>query len=133
MVNLKLTNFTNEEYSKVRDLICENLKGNPAFIDNDIIVSDYFAPANVIDITLCGGDDNKELYLQGSINSIRGLKTNKDHKYYIQTLNGSGIIADSKAEFLQRISDLIDQAHEQGQESIIADLDIYLKEDNTNV
>ena len=133
MVNLKLTNFTNEEYAKVRDLICENLKGNPAFIDNDIIVSDYFAPANVIDITLCGGDDNKELYLQGSINSIRGLKTNKDHKYYIQTLNGSGIIADSKAEFLQRISDLIDQAHEQGQESITVDLDIYLKEDNTNV
>ena len=87
----------------------------------------------MIDITLCGGDDNKELYLQGSINSIRGLKTSKDHKYYIQTLNGSGITADSKAEFLQRISDLIDQAHDQGQESITADFDIYLKEDNTNV
>ena len=128
MVNLKLTNFTDKEYTTVRDLICANLVGSKAFIDNDIIVSDFFAAANVIDITLCGGDDNNEVYLSGSINSIRGTEAkSSDHSYYINTLNGTGIVASSKSDFLQRISDLIDQAHQEGQTSITADLDIHLK------
>lgn len=132
MVNLKLFNFTDTEYSIVRDLICENLKGNPAFIDNDIIVSDFFAPANIIDITLCG-DDGKELYLSGSINSIKGLESSvPDASYYIQTINGSGISTNSKADFLQRISDLVDCAHLQGQKTISVDIDVYLKEDESN-
>lgn len=57
------------KYEDVRDAICNALKGNQAFIDSDIIVSDDEQSANTILIIL--GDNTKlQLNVYVEMNSI---------------------------------------------------------------
>lgn len=55
MVILKLKTPKEKKYSEFRDEICNSLKGNRGFIENDIIVSDWNQNKNIV--TLILGDD----------------------------------------------------------------------------
>lgn len=62
MVELIIKNKTGHEYKEVRDSICAALVGCPAFINNDIIVSDAHEEDNVV--TICLGDDKNHRMVQ---------------------------------------------------------------------
>ena len=68
MVELVLKNNSGREYKEVRDAICSALVGCPAFIGNDIIVSDIRQGEDAVTIVL-GDENNKQMVcVEGQIN-----------------------------------------------------------------
>lgn len=69
MVNITLKNNTGKPYPEVRDVICEHLRGNKAYIDCDIVVSDCCQDTNEIAMSL-GDDCSPVLSLTGTIDNV---------------------------------------------------------------
>jgi len=68
MVNITLRNKTGKPYGEVRDSICMHLRGNRAYIDSDIIVSDCNEDQNEICFSL--GDSPECVNVIGELTEI---------------------------------------------------------------
>ena len=66
MVKLTLKNDTTLPYAEVRDAICKALVGNRAFVENDIIVSDFAFDADTGEKTDDNQAENTIVILLGS-------------------------------------------------------------------
>lgn len=134
MVNIIIPAPAGEDFDNFVYQICKHLQGNRAYKENDIVISkipSIHRPNGEITaerVLISLGDDFTERYEIKAIPvATKLIEADKNAGYFISTLNGSGIKANNKDRALEYISELLDQAAEEGIETFDIELGFSLK------
>lgn len=112
MVNLYLKSESIEDAVNFTYNICKYLKGNRAFKEDDIVVTDTDTNG-VICISL--GDDNTS-HFDVSAEVVGTVAYETDATYYLSEENSTGIKVYSKRDLLDRLSVRIDEILEENED-----------------
>ena len=119
MINLYLKIPNENDTNKFVDNVCEHLKGNDAFINNDIVVTN--ADINNVFCISLGDDYSPRLDVSAEIVGVEQVPPYVN--FYLGENGFSGQKAISKKNLLDRISDRIDEMIEDG----IIEIDVTLE------
>ncbi len=114
MVNLYLKSENVEDPTNLAYKICEYLKGNRGFEEDDIIVTNP-DKNGVLCISL--GDDNTAAF-DISAEVVGTVAHESNVEFYMSEENSSGILTMSKNDLLNRLSDRIDELVSEGIDTV---------------
>ena len=109
MVNLYLKSESIEDAVNLTYNICNHLKGNRAFKENDIVVTD--PDENGVTCISLGDDYTSHFDISADVVDTVVYET--DATYYLSEENSTGIKVYSKKELLDRLSSRIDEILEE--------------------
>ena len=134
MVNIIIPAPAGKDFDSFIYQICEHLQGNKGYKENDIVVSKIpttHQPNGEVTterVLISLGDDFTERYEIKAIPvEVKVIEADKNTGYFISTQNGSGIKAHNKDRALEYISELLDQAAEEGIETFDINLGFSLE------
>ena len=105
MVNLYLKSEDIEDAVNLTYTICNYLKGNRAFKEDDIVVTD--PDANGVTCISLGDDSTSNFDISAEVVGTVAYETGAT--YFLSEENATGIRADSKKDLLDRLSTRIDE------------------------